>query len=223
MLLNESKFAQIKLDAVFHVGTLDAAQKGTYHRRSQEGNGLSVSLHPHEWAQIAKLGGGRLYRLEKHDGVFLDYHRITPRLRRALEAWTLDQGWAQLGTRWRVEWYDSEQADRRYLLVESQEAAQAEFGSFVGDASATMKPVQVFCATAKLIERIGFAPDPIETLDLTTTCWVEDCTALDGVWWEDTLSPDDLSAPRGVINLKSLPAWTVLDQGPLYLSSEHPV
>jgi hypothetical protein len=216
MLPNESKFAQIELDAVFHVGTLDSAQKGTRHRHSQEGNGLSVSLRPHEWAQIAKLGGGRLYRLEKSDGAFLDYHRIAPRIRRALEAWTLDQGWAQLGTRWRVEWYDSQEVGRRYLLVESQEAAQAEVGSFVGDASATMNPVQVFCATAKLIERIGFAPDPIETLDFTTTCWVEDCTALDGVWWDDTLSPDDLSAPRGVINLKSLPAWTVLDQGPLY-------
>jgi hypothetical protein len=216
MLPNKSKFAQMKLDAVFHVGTLDAAQKGTYHRHSQEGNGLSVSLHPHEWAQIAKLGGGRLYRLERSGGEFLDYHRIAPLLRRDLEAWTLDQGWAQLGTRWRVEWYDSEQEDRRYLLVESQEEAHSEVGSFVGDASATMNPVQVFCATAKLIERIGFAPDPIETLDFTTTCWVEDCTALDGVWWDDTLSPDDLSAPRGVINLKSLPAWTVLDQGPLY-------
>ena len=53
MLLNESTLAQIELDAVFHVGTLDAAQKGTYYRHSHEGSGLSVSLHP------ARMGADR--------------------------------------------------------------------------------------------------------------------------------------------------------------------
>lgn len=43
---------------VYHVGTLDIRDRGLY---SLEGNTLSVSIHPDDWIDIARLGQTQLY------------------------------------------------------------------------------------------------------------------------------------------------------------------
>jgi hypothetical protein len=176
-------------------------------------------VHPHEWSYIAELGGGNLYRLLKSTGAFLDYHNTNPEFRAFVQNWALEQKFGVLETRWRVEWYDSEIDDRRYLFANTESEALEEFDDLSADSTATYGSVEVLCATAALATRVGFLPDPSLALMIATTCWVEDCTTLDGVWWEDTLDPMSLSAPRGVINLKSLPSWSIENLG--LLDSRH--
>jgi hypothetical protein len=206
--------ATVLLDRVYHVGTFKAAHKGLQMPESQEGNGLSISVNPHEWAEIARLGGGRLWQLDKKGGLFLDYHQMDATLVVLIRNWSLQYGWAQQEKRWRIEWEDCETEELTYMLVDSHAAALEEI-SFMEEAASGPTEVEVLCTTESLSRRVGFAVDPLSVPDILSTLWVEDCTDWDGVWWADTLAPESLSAPRGVINLKSLPSWSVIDLGPI--------
>jgi len=90
----------------------------------------------------------------------------------------------------------------------SESQAQAEFESLEG-MSARIRPFEGWCATAALSERIGFQVEPALAVELAITCWVEDSTALEGVWWADKLAPEILSAPRGVILPGRLQGWSI--------------
>lgn len=198
---------------VFHVGSLNAQDKGRA-GNSYEGNGLSVSLHPEEWTQIARLGGGQTFRLVKDTGSFLDTVELSADWRQAFETQALVDGWLTLAPRWRIDWFDSETDERVHTFLKDEEAARAEL-EFIGESAETdaCRPVQVPIATAKLTARIGFEPDDLDAATLALTCWVEDHTSLDGLWWHERLDVDQLSAPRGVINLRSLPSWTITPVG----------
>jgi hypothetical protein len=193
---------------VFHVGSLNAQDKGRA-GNSYEGNGLSVSLYPEEWAQIARLGN-QTFQLTKPTASFLDVLELSADWRQAFEAQTLADGWLTPAQRWRIEWFDSEADESVHMLLKDEEAAHAEL-AYIGESEKTgdCRPVQVPIATAQLTARIGFAPDDLDAVALALTCWVEDHTRLDGLWWHERLDVGQLSAPRGVINLRSLPSWTI--------------
>jgi hypothetical protein len=94
------------------------------------------------------------------------------------------------------------------MCFASESEGQAEFESLAGMA-ARIRPFTGWCATAALSERIGFEIDPALAVELAITCWVEDTTALEGVWWADQLAPEILSAPRGVILPGRLRGWSI--------------
>lgn len=201
-----------RITTVWHVGSLDLVDK---QNNSQEGNGLSVSVHPKVWAQIARLGGGALFRLDRAAGRFLNFHRLTPAACVDLQSWGLDKGWLQLEARWQLHWYDSEREEISRCLCDSEALAKAELEEREEDPSAGVTQVQVPCLTETATTRLGFKLDPLMALDIAATFYVEDETDLDGVWWNDLLDPLSLSAPRGVICLRQLNAWSVSKlQGP---------
>ena len=69
------KIPLVKFTHIFHVGDLEG--EPAIHDASHEGKCLSVSIHPEEWAEIAQLGGGETYRLERDTPLLLvDCHRI---------------------------------------------------------------------------------------------------------------------------------------------------
>ena len=193
---------------VYHVGTLDPDHKGRQ-GRSFEGDGLSVSLHPQEWSRIARLGGPT-WQLTRQGGAFLDYHRFVRRGRLPeVQRWAIRQGLLALRPRWKVEWYDSDEDGAVHSLYPTAASAARELRHLrEGDDTANCVRLEVAVATRTLNARLGFKVDDLLALEMATTCWVEACTALDGVWWTDTLDPVALSAPRGVIGLTRLALWT---------------
>ncbi len=202
-----------RLRKLWHVGTLDAVHKG---RDSLEGNGLSVSQHPNEWAQIARLGN-TVFTLTRHSGRFLDFRSLTPEQQHALEQWGLQAGYLAQRPFWELSWTDGEDGDTRFTLFEDEAKArdEAEFMKDEETEDVVLKSVNRAALTPLAFERLGFRLDPLSSEDIVATFWVEDCTDADGVWWQDRLDPYALSAPRGVINLKQLPHWQVAGPKPL--------
>jgi hypothetical protein len=74
---------------LWHIGTLDAANKGT---DSYEGAGVSVSLDPMKWAKIARIGITPLWQAEKANGTFLNNKALTDDHRAIMAAWAVEQG-----------------------------------------------------------------------------------------------------------------------------------
>jgi hypothetical protein len=196
----------VRYSEVWHVGSLNPADKGR-DGNSHEGAGLSVSRDPEVWAEIAKLVGPT-HGLRRADAAFLNYHRFT---RRDVACeWAVSQGLLFYGHFFEVSWYDSEWDDRLHTLFMSREQAAAEFDAVrESDDSAELRPMEGWCGTRRLSGRMGFEVDPIFAEELAISCWVEDATALDGIWWQDQFAPERLSAPRGVIVLSRLPFWTI--------------
>lgn len=194
---------------VFHVGTLNASQKGVQ-GSSQEGNGLSISLHPQEWTRIAKLGSGTTFKLTRKGGRFLDFHKMGTVDKSALAHWGLQKGFSVQKQGWKLSWDDCESGEQHYRLMDTEAAALSEF-EFIRDEDkgARLEPVLIHALTPSAVERLGFTVDAISTLDMLATFWVEDDTALDGVWWNDILDPWALSAPRGVICKSRIGDWNV--------------
>lgn len=190
---------------VFHVGSLVSEHKGKA-GNSYEGNGLSVSHHPEEWTAIARLGGEPTWKLSlDSDGRFIDFHSLLPHHLEALDLWARAAGLLEPAQRWEVSYTDTESDTSRFFLVASLEQAQAEV-SDLEDEGASYREVAISCATKSLIERCGFDPGGANDLAIAVTIYAED-HGFHGVWWHDSLCPESLSAPRGVINLANLPNW----------------
>ena len=209
--MNLQKIPVRKLARVFHVGTLNAQHKGRG-GPSHEGNGLSVSLHPNEWSDIARLGG-ETFTLTRSGGAFLDFRKLSESQLAELEAWGAQNGWLTKVTLWRFDYIDSETEDERYMfcntLAEAEGEAEDRTENGYDDEGHKLTEVTIPALSDKARERIGFKQDDIFALDMAAAFLVEDCTELDGVWWNDRLDPGFLSAPRGVIVLSRLPSWTV--------------
>ena len=201
-----------RLERVWHVGTVNAADKGS---TSQEGSGLSVSLHPTDWRVIARLNGS-VHELTRKEGSFLDFHKMTKAAREELLDWARRAGWIALERRWKVTWLDPEDEGARWCLFDTQARAEAE-AEFLNEdegAKATAERELVPVLTAEADSRVGFCLDPLLALDIAVTFWVEDeLPDVDGVWWNDRLEPLALSAPRGVILKPRLNRWQVRPKG----------
>lgn len=200
----------VRLPRVYHVGTFKPDDKLKGAGASHEGNGLSVTLHPDEWTRIARLGDDPVWSLTKPGGFrFLNFRALRAADVAALSTWAVDAGWLKAdGHRWQVSWTDTETGDSRSMLVDTERKAVDEAEDMPSDAHASVKAVLCDEATAAMNARIGFVVNPGLAIDMAATIYAEDVAMLDGVWWEDRLDVACLSAPRGVINLRSLPDVT---------------
>lgn len=207
----------IQLDKLYHVGIFDSKLKGTTHNASsQEGNGLSVSIHPEEWREIARLGEDPLWELEPKDaGVFVDHHALTDAHWQRVMEWATENGYATPTQVVRASWHDEELDERRYFEFDlsepdAMERAQAEADDREDDDPRIEKHAG-WKSTTALDERIGYALETSMVQSMVLTLYTEDVLyATDkaqGVWWEDTLDVQGLSAPRGVIHLQALSTW----------------
>lgn len=186
-----------------HIGTLNPADKGRV-GPSHEGNGLSVSTHPHAWEAIARLGGLPWWQLRRDGNRFLDAHALTRRQRATMAAWAVTGGLATRAAGWRVCWHDAELGEQRaFVCLDAEEAAgeAAEVGGRV-------TPTTTLVATARLHRLVGGWRDHGLTWDHVLIAYAEPA-GLVGVWFADELHVAALSVPRGVIVPARLPAWTV--------------
>lgn len=188
-----------RLRKITHIGTLDAADKGT-RGESMEGTGLSVSRHPEAWERIAKLGGSPWWEADASGLRFLDGLKTLSEHKQALEQWGIDQGLATPATAYMVSWMDDEAEEERSFWCESREEAEDE-ADMLDEAS--IEECSTVCPTARLLEFMGHdasragKPTPAVHDDLATA-WAH-AMGLDGIWWNERLDPESLSAPRGVI------------------------
>jgi len=190
---------------VWHVGFMDPQAKAN---GSYEGAGLSVSRHPKEWTQIAKLGGRPTWKLTKTSGSFLDARKLTKAEKRAIVTWGMQQGLVAPVKVWRF-WFTDETDEICYMdflsRKEAEEALEEE------EDGARIEEVESLIGTQALADRAynsSATRDPVGVMDLLLTCWVEDTTELDGVWWSERLDPDQFSAPRGVILPSRISSWS---------------
>lgn len=215
----------VELDAVFHVGTLDATKVGLNSGKgSQEGNCLSVSLCPNAWQSIARLGGYATHRLETADGAFLDALAVAqePEFLESIVDWGLSENLVESATRWRTWYFDDEREEWGYFLSSSQESALDELRSNqdiddVEEAEApeghrAIEDVSILIGREALRATTGFSLGKDE--DATDALLIEWARrgphglSFDGVWWNETHAPESLSAPRGAILPERVRDWT---------------
>jgi len=202
---------------VYHVGLLDPALKGaTHNATSLEGNGLSVSMNPEAWRQIARLGDHPTWSLSHDSARLIKARSLTKAQWSVVMTWAQAQGLATIAETVDVSWFDDEAGERRKfsfdLSVPGEEAAAMEEFEGLDDVQdPKMERLRAWKATPLLSERIGFDIDVSLTADLALTLYCEDVLfesdAVHGVWWDDELNVAALSAPRGVIHRRALNDW----------------
>lgn len=210
-------FPTIVFDELFHIGSLNAADKGTTHNRvSQEGNGLSVSLDPDAWMQIAKLGGNPIWVLRPTaNNSFVDAHSLSESHWAMVMGWAQTQGLANPTEIIEVSWYDSEEDTRHAFHFDASvpgelERAQSELED-MEEQDGKLIRFSGWQTTPALNDRIGFSVSASMVKDMALTLYVEDvlfeAQGTQGVWWEDMLDVGAYSAPRGVIHHRTQASW----------------
>lgn len=186
-------------EGLTHVGSLNAALKA---KTSYEGQGLSVSVNPEEWQEITPLGG-RVWNLTKADGVFLDYHEMTADQEAAILAFGLERGYVVEQTGYTVTFFDDEWDQERSSVYLTRTEAELE----ADDLEVDITEQTIVVATDLFPDATVKAGD-LWPEQILATVWVEqEGEGLDGVWWEDDLDVDRLSAPRGVIVPRRISEW----------------
>lgn len=202
----------IALDRVFHIGTLDKTQIGRNSgSHSLEGNNLSVSVCPHAWRFIARLGGNNLYEMHRKNGRFVDIHAIRDQglLPEVLE-WAKAEKLVKDVQLWRAWSKDAETDEWRYELFPDENSAWYEVDPDEGgpDGGEAVEEVTVPIAQWKLISITGIKlrGDEDATDAVLLAAAMNDNDA-DGAWWRETYDPDALSSPRGAIFQSKVSAW----------------
>lgn len=198
--LTKTDYPTRMLSAVVHIGCLNKANK---RQNSLEGAGLSVSLHPAAWQQIAKLGGHDWHTLSKMGARFLDFHALSDAQQQEITRWGITNGYAEESIIYFRTWLDENEEP---VTIESSVYNEIEAEL---DEDETVQEKRGVKALPRLsAETMNINIPPFLVLDLLATIYAEQVLALDGVWWDDILDPAALSAPRGVINLTSLKSWS---------------
>lgn len=184
--------------ALSHIGNLTDPHQVN---GDKEGPLLSVSKHPEAWRQIAKLGGRPLWKITAAGGLLLiDLHKIKENHWAPIETWAKAEGLIQKSQWFKVEWFDSEREEILYSIFETE----AEANSEAEETPPTPIPVLIPEASLSAFwyQRATWAPKtPWHTREALLALIIEilydkDDQA-DGIWWEETLNPTHLSAPRG--------------------------
>lgn len=189
----------ITFDEVYHVGAFTHADRADW---SYEGDGLSVSVHPDEWAQIAKLGRTTwvLRKPEWADITFASWHDLTTEDRETLRQWAQAQGWIEQRNIFRLSWEDEDWNDTVSMDfdTETEATAEADARHDNEDTDTHIEQVTVWRATTTFPSiRTDRETDPTDAL---LAAYIRQTRPdLDGVWWDDTFEPDLLSCPRGVL------------------------
>lgn len=193
---------------VAHVGTMDREKKA---EGSQEGAGLSVSLHPVAWMRIWSLGDSGF--ILEGPGRFIDAMSLTAHEKSRIIGWGLDSGLLEESMVYAVKYFDDELERDVEFEMPTLVAAEAEVEEY---SDATVAPRQSTTATVKLAELSNHdprrrGPQYIPTdfqFDLVLTLYAEsECADIDGVWWRERLDPERHQAPRGVILPSRLRQW----------------
>ena len=200
-LLAGSPAPEVHIGGLTHIGNLNAADK---HNRSHEGQGLSVSRDPDAWQKIARLSGDTWSIGPAEPARFLNYHELTPDQREAIADYGVQAGYVTREIVYRVSYWDEEAEDKVSFLERDRAAADYEAedieGSEIDEIPALMATEQFKDSTVRYGD--------IGVDQILATVWVNEAALeFDGVWWDDNLDVDKLSAPRGVIVPRAIERW----------------
>lgn len=185
------------LPVVAHVGEMDPPKK---RHGSYEGSCLSVSVTPISWSRIARLGeSGFILRGRGH---FVDALALNKRQKAEIFSWAADEGLLVLGKVYRLRVLDPDTEEWTYTDFKDRAQAKREAEDLYED-EYTIRPREVYFGTPKLAEIAGSRSDHFldESLsfDFVLIEYASRNQELDGVWWDETHCPENLSAPRGGI------------------------
>lgn len=213
-----SKSAQVPFiinPTVFHVGTMVPSLRK--HRFSFEGDSLSVSTCPAEWTKIARLGGGKTWKLRQEDeqlARFLNMH--DPHIISQLEALAISNGLVRVGKAVSVRVQNDNGEDVNELYATKAEALEQHDYEDISDDA--FKTVETLYPTAYLHERYPLLPKGLlgaTALNISTVVLADSQSKpelldrVSGLWWNEVLDVHSLSAPRGCIFASKLDAWKV--------------
>ena len=195
---------------VYHIGEMELAGKRT---NSLEGHCLSVSLVPHAWRQIARIGGRPLMglrRIDEQAPSLVDMRALgnQPELQDEIALWGKEQGLCVERDVWRA-WRINDDNEWCYSQHEGSEQAFYELDidelsddiEIMPNGNRVIECVATLVGTDALMARVGCSDlASRDAFDYVALAWVEDTRPeLDGVWWHEKLDPIALSAPRGGI------------------------
>lgn len=187
----------VGVGTVFHVGTLNAVDRADW---SYEGEGLSVSVDPDDWAGIARLSGDT-WSMERPDGEplrFVSWHDFDEEARNRVRTWAAEKGWVTERDIYRLTYTDADSGERTWVDTATAEEAQDEVEvHYLDDYEITA--TTAWRATTDFPERIAFR-DQVDPTDVLLAAYIrENRPDIDGVWWADDHAPEVLSCPRGVL------------------------
>lgn len=199
-----------KLPDVWHIGSLIAEENDP---TSYEGNLLSVSTCPDSWQSIAKLSGD-LWKFSCPNAFFLDAHAFMKNeaSRAAVLFWADAKGLIEQKTVYDATHFEDDLGRDLTFTFESMEDLEREFDpETVVISERKFVPVM----TDKALEKYQLKRNGIEyETDYVLMDWVEakllpHDARIKGLWWEDEMNPERLSAPRGGIFPKKLEDFMV--------------
>jgi hypothetical protein len=192
------------LSRVYHVGDMDTENPAVYRAAgsSYEGNGLSVSAHPEAWKRIARLGGGSTYALTKENPRFFDAY--DQGLKKEAVDWCLANGFLEKRTYWQA--MSRGGGVNTFSLHDTREEAEKE-----ADSPDFVCEHEGFAVVGPMLGYFRKEQKPSRSLvEEYAIIWFAEAAGFDGVWWSDSLSPNNYSAPRGVIFQHMLDSWTIV-------------
>jgi hypothetical protein len=198
------------LSKVYHVGCIDIDNPVVNRKAgdSQEGNGLSISLHPDAWTQIAQLGGNDTYVLTNPEPRFFD--GLDESMIKDASEWCLSEGYIKKATIFRLWAYDDEVGGKIYCDFTSRQKAKEELMSDEEDEDNYIEKIEgyKFDKASKVYFASGHKAD-VSLINNYIAIWYAEAHGYDGVWWNEALDPDGYSAPRGVIFQGKLDRWEI--------------
>lgn len=210
----------IPLSDVYHLGTLNPEDRGQRFSSSLEYDGLSVSVCPVDWARIAELGGSPCWHLENEEALFLDMLAVKHDrdLMGEIEAWGKQTGRIENITVYRAWIENCEDETWGYMTLPTEAEARAEVADQVADdpdntppgLSSCVQRVSTWIPTEELAAECGMRTEwkhryDENGLEMAVYQWAREVLPerlgcpVDGVWWNELLSPETFSAPRGGI------------------------
>lgn len=190
---------EVSFEQLYHVGTLVQDQKKAY---SYEGQGMSVSRHPHAWRGLAQLSGD-IWEFDVPGNRFLDYHELSPEQRDELTRIALDKGYVRPETMWTVSYWDDEMEDTMQFFYSTQEEAEEEADGM----GAEVEETSTYVATSSFPDAT-VTEGSVNFEQVLAAIWIaENAPELDGVWWEDNFDTLRYSAPRGVLSMHKIQEW----------------
>ena len=210
----------VTFPVVAHVGTMDRTLK---ERGSYEGSSLSVSVNPGAWSSIARLGaeGFVLSRVDGEPVTFVDARKLSREERGEIVAWGRNQRLLIDREIFVASYFDLDDEATRKIECSTREEALAEVEDL--PRRRVSGPKVVIGASEKLMTLSDQAGNGREissdfAFDLVLLAYVEEKLNVDGVWWNETLDVDTLTAPRGAIFQARLDAF---EKHPMDFSHMH--
>jgi hypothetical protein len=207
-------FPLTRIDAVAHVGSLDAGRRGVANRYSLEAFCLSVSVNPDAWRGIARCGDAPEWTLARSGAVWLDACSLSDAQEEEIIDWAVGAGLAERTTLWRSWRFDDEADSWAYMVLPDQDAAIAEAeedwegsGPDEGPAVEPVDGVRLTAASMCALERWS---DPCHAIGGLVILFADRVLApaipdLVGIWWDEIDDPLSLSCARGGVLPSRLP------------------